>query len=54
MDEFQARGSGWVLLNINFLEQALNKYVPIRGSSYIDLPQKIKNEKSCYQCKECR
>jgi len=43
MDEFQARGSGWALININFVQLAIVKYAPYRGSSYIELPDQIKN-----------
>ncbi|GFU97765.1 uncharacterized protein TNCV_2532381 [Trichonephila clavipes] len=42
MEEFQTRGSGWRLIEIKYLELRINKYNPLRGSSYIDLPKTIK------------
>ncbi|XP_054713577.1 uncharacterized protein LOC129223038 [Uloborus diversus] len=51
MDDFQARGSGWVLSKINNLELRINKYNPLRGSSYIELPDKIKNKKAIINVK---
>lgn len=35
MDKFQARGSGWTLARIKILKVRINKYNPLRGSSYI-------------------
>ncbi|XP_054712885.1 uncharacterized protein LOC129222404 [Uloborus diversus] len=51
MDDFQARGSGWVLSKIDNLELRINKYNPLRGSSYIELPDKIKNKKAIINVK---
>ncbi|GFY12006.1 uncharacterized protein TNCV_4975061 [Trichonephila clavipes] len=42
MEEFEARGSGWRLVQINHLELRINKYNPLRGSSYIDLPKRLR------------
>ncbi|GFU97709.1 uncharacterized protein TNCV_4455941 [Trichonephila clavipes] len=42
MEEFETRGSGWRLIEIKYLELRINKYNPLRGSSYIDLPKTIK------------
>ncbi|XP_046666612.1 uncharacterized protein LOC124358355 [Homalodisca vitripennis] len=41
MDEFYAKGSGWTLHKILHLELRINRYVPLRGSSYMELPKKI-------------
>ncbi|GFV34675.1 uncharacterized protein TNCV_1449791 [Trichonephila clavipes] len=45
MEEFEARGSGWRLIEIKYLELRINKYNPLRGSFYIDLPKTIKVKK---------
>ncbi|KAJ8979283.1 hypothetical protein NQ317_004428 [Molorchus minor] len=36
--EFQERDSGWALEQISYLEININKYCPMRGSSYVELP----------------
>ncbi|GFW55306.1 uncharacterized protein TNCV_116921 [Trichonephila clavipes] len=51
MEEFEARGSGWRLVQIKYLELRINKYNPLRGSSYIDLPKKIKDKKAVINVK---
>ena len=38
-------GSGWVIQSVNSHYIKLVKYSPLRGSSYIDLPQELKNPK---------
>ncbi|KAF0709819.1 Uncharacterized protein FWK35_00030838, partial [Aphis craccivora] len=40
------RGSNWVLQSIDILNIAINKYDPIRGSTYIRTPDKIAKKKS--------
>lgn len=47
IEEFQERDSGWTLLNNCHLEVNINKYEPLRGSKFIDLPKFIKNKKAC-------
>lgn len=39
------KGSNWVLQSIDILNIAINKYDPIRGSTYIRTPDKIANKK---------
>ncbi|XP_067137466.1 uncharacterized protein [Centruroides vittatus] len=51
MDEFETKGSGWTLIEINNLELRINKYVPFRGSSYIELPKQIKDKKAVLNIK---
>ncbi|GFY19285.1 uncharacterized protein TNCV_4126721 [Trichonephila clavipes] len=46
MGEFEARGSGWRLIEIKYLELRINKYNPLRVSPYIDLPKTIKAKKA--------
>jgi hypothetical protein len=41
--EHQGKGSGWILSLVLGLELRINKYTPLRGSTYIELPEKIKN-----------
>jgi hypothetical protein len=41
MNDFQERDSGWALESILFLELNINKFNPLRGSSYIPLPKDI-------------
>ncbi|XP_068084002.1 uncharacterized protein [Anabrus simplex] len=45
-EDFQERDSGWSLANVLYLEVNINKYNPLRGSSYIDLPTWIKKKKA--------
>ncbi|KAL5246206.1 hypothetical protein ACI65C_013614 [Semiaphis heraclei] len=45
------RGSQWVLVSINTLNVAINKYAPIKGSSYIPTPVKIVKRKSVLNVK---
>ncbi|KAJ0169183.1 hypothetical protein K1T71_015310 [Dendrolimus kikuchii] len=43
---FEKKDSGWSLTKINFIELNINKYNPLRGNSYIDLPKDIKDKKA--------
>lgn len=45
--EFQHCESGWSYFGMSHLEINVNKYCPMRGGSYIPLPTKIQNTKSC-------
>lgn len=47
IEEFEERDSGWAFLSNLYLEINVNKYQPLKGSSYIDLPMAIKNKKAC-------
>lgn len=51
MEEFQTKGSGWTLNKISYIELRINRYVPLRGSSYVELPQVIKNKKAVVNVK---
>lgn len=46
MEEFQTKGSGWTLNKLLHIELRINRYVPLKGSSYVELPQVIKNKKA--------
>ncbi|XP_043485237.1 uncharacterized protein LOC122513067 [Leptopilina heterotoma] len=47
VEEFYAKGSNWNLQSIIKLEINVNKYNPMRASSYIDLPSQIKRKQAC-------
>ncbi|XP_043484408.1 uncharacterized protein LOC122512572 [Leptopilina heterotoma] len=47
VEEFYAKGSNWNIQSIIRLEINVNKYNPMRASSYIDLPTKIKIKHAC-------
>lgn len=46
-EEFQQRDSGWALISIARLEVNINEYRPLRGSSYLKLPDSIGRKKAC-------
>ena len=43
---FQKEGSGWVLDEILHLDLSIAQYTPVKGSSYIPLPNKLKAKKA--------
>ena len=43
---WSARGSGWVLERIMVAYVNVARYQPLRGGTYLDLPQKLKNKKA--------
>ena len=47
----QAEGSGWVFLEVENLTLHTDKWDPIKASSYIDLPDKLKNKKAIINMK---
>ena len=47
MEEFQERKSGWSLRSILNLVINFNIFNPMRGNSYVDLPNFIKKKKAC-------
>lgn len=51
MEEYETQDSGWSFLCNLCLEININKYQPLGGSSYIDLPKHIKNKKACLNIK---
>ncbi|XP_065211659.1 uncharacterized protein LOC135839514 [Planococcus citri] len=50
-EEFQESGSGWSLECIQFLEINFSKYDPLRGGSYLSLPEWIKLKKAVINVK---
>lgn len=49
--EFEHSQSGWTFLSISHLEMNINKYSPLRGGTYIKLPPRVGNTKSCINVK---
>ena len=47
----QAEGSGWVFVEVESLALHADKWSPINGSSYIDLPKELKNRKAIINMK---
>lgn len=47
MEEFQERDSNWALVSLLRLEININKYQPLKGSTYIPLPKILENKKAC-------
>ncbi|XP_051173457.1 uncharacterized protein LOC127289520 [Leptopilina boulardi] len=47
VEEFHEKGSSWNLQSIVKLEINVNKYNPMRASSYISLPPKIRAKNAC-------
>ena len=43
--EWISEGSGWVIKSVDKHEIGISKYKPLRGSSYLPLPEKLKNKK---------
>lgn len=51
MEVFESKGSQWVLNKILSLELRLNKYNPLKGASYIALPECLANKKAIINVK---
>lgn len=47
-EELIAKGSGWALTKILYIELHLNKYSPLSGGSYIKLPKHLESKHACY------
>ena len=46
ISEWISEGSGWVIKSVDKHEIDIFKYKPLRGSSYLPLPDKIKNKQA--------
>ena len=46
ISEWISEGSGWVIKSLDKHEIDISKYKPLKGSSYLPLPEKIKNKKA--------
>ena len=51
ISEFEKKDSGWSLKKIRNIDLNVNKFNPLRGSSYIDLPIDIKHKKAIINVK---
>lgn len=51
MEESQMKNSGWSFIAVDGLRLRINKYNPLRGSTYIPLPQEIAAKKACINVK---
>ena len=51
VEEFTANGSGWYFKEVVKLEIKSVKFNPTKGSSYIDLPKRIKDKKAIINVK---
>ena len=46
MTRFQREGSNWAFSSIEYLAVYTDKYRPLRGATYIPLPEKLKNKRA--------
>ncbi|XP_037926191.1 uncharacterized protein LOC119661065 [Hermetia illucens] len=51
LEEFEEKDSGWTLSAIINLSININKFAPMQGSSYIQLPKEISDKKACINVK---
>ncbi|KAH9637362.1 hypothetical protein HF086_011975 [Spodoptera exigua] len=49
--QFEKKDSGWSLNQIKYIDMNVNKFNPLRGSSYVNLPQDIKLKKAVINVK---
>ena len=45
VEEFVREKSGWIIDEVKQFEIKIEKYKPLKGSSYIELPEKYRNPK---------
>ncbi|XP_063392461.1 uncharacterized protein LOC134677958 [Cydia fagiglandana] len=50
-EDFQERDSGWAISKVLHLEVNINKYQPLRGSSYLPLPKWVQGRQACINVK---
>ena len=53
ISDWISKGSGWIIKSVNKHELATIKYISLKGSTYIPLPNKLKNKRSVYQHPKC-
>ena len=51
ISEWISEGSGWVIESVDKHEIDISKYKPLRGSSYLPLPEKIKKQRLIFKIK---
>lgn len=47
IESFEEKDSGWAFIKNLYLEININKYNPLRASSYIELPKIVKSKRAC-------
>ena len=51
ISEWISEGSGWVIKSVDKHEIDISKYKPLKGSSYLPLPEKIKKQRLIFKIK---
>ena len=51
ISEWISEGSGWVIKSVDKHEIDISKYKPLRGSSYLPLPEKINKQRLIFKIK---
>lgn len=51
LEEFQEKDSGWALVSFLRIEVNINKYQPLRASSFFKLPLQLMKKKACINVK---
>ena len=51
METYNKEGSNWIFDGIDYFEVVFSKFNPLKGSSYIELPDNIKNKKAVINIK---
>lgn len=51
MEKFINNGSGWTLESVDFIGVNTSAFNPFKAASYLELPTKVKNSKSCINIK---
>lgn len=51
VEDFEERDSGWTFLSTSHIEVNINKYQPLSGSRFINLPKSIQSKKACLNIK---
>src|SRR4051812_49194180 len=51
VEKFERNGSGWVFEQIEGFWVNVNKFIPLVGGSYVELPREIKNAKAVINIK---
>ena len=49
--EQETTGSGWKFVRVSTLQVHLARYTPLKGSSYMELPEKLKLKKALVNVK---
>lgn len=47
MEEYEGRGSGWIIERITLLQVNIVKYRPLEGGTFIETPAEVKQDRKC-------